>query len=89
MFVFGISAVLIAGDANSDAFKSQQSFFLPLQCQVSTTDGDSVKFLDASSLKHLDVGVLSAVPLADHILCYHTMFSLRYILPRGRGSAQG
>lgn len=84
MFVFGISAVLIAGDANSDAFKSQQSFF-PLQCQVSTTDGDSVKFLDGSSLKHLDVGVLSAVPLADHILCYHTIFSLRFISPCGRG----
>lgn len=28
MFVFGISAVLIAGDANSDAFKASRLFFL-------------------------------------------------------------
>lgn len=28
MFVFGISAVLIAGDANSDAFKASRLFFV-------------------------------------------------------------
>lgn len=62
MFVFGISAVLIAGDANSDSFKASSlfSFFFssrPLWCKVNSTDGHSVKFLVGFSLKHLDVGV--------------------------------
>lgn len=64
--VFGIRAVLIAGECNSKAF-TPAALFISLQCQVSAADGRSIKFLVGFQLKHLGVGVKSTAALADHI----------------------
>lgn len=61
------------------------NFFFSPQCQVSTTDGHSVTFFIGFALKHLDVRLISTTAQADHILCNHTMYFLRFIVPYGSG----
>lgn len=51
-------------------FQSQQRFFFTV------VSGQHYRWSQGFSLQHLDVGVVSNLTLADHILCYPTICSL-------------